>query len=64
MANLLRGWWLISLPSATFALFESEGRVTACAPYGRRQSLGRPVSHALGYWRGRGAILRALWWDG
>ncbi len=52
-------WW-ISSPVATFALFESDGRVVDSAPYGKRLR-GLPIERALATCRARGAD-RVEWW--
>jgi hypothetical protein len=57
-------WWRIELPSACFAIREdARGIVVECAPYARRQALGKRIEQVLGHYRRQGADVCALWYE-
>jgi hypothetical protein len=50
----------VTTARACFGLVVVNGLVVESAPYGARQSMGRPIEQVAAYWRGRGADVRAL----
>lgn len=50
----------VTTRSACFAMIVRDGLVVDCAPYGARQSMGRPIAAVADYWRSRGATVKAI----